>query len=148
MSFTYTNDPANSDRDAVRVMLDDTVEASEKLSDETIAWLLDSYSNVWFAGAAGAELIGGQQSAAVNMTRVGDLQITSGAGNIGGQYRDLAKRLREQGLRKGVAPYAGGISVADKESQEDDTDWDRTPVKLGIHDNPGNSSTGTGTADW
>ena len=48
-------------------------------------------------------------------------------------YRALAKSLRLQAAAK-ITPYSGGISVDDKDSQKDDTDYSKPPFELGQHD--------------
>lgn len=148
MSFTYTNDPANSNRDAVRVMVNDTTETGHALSDETIAWLLTSEANVTYAAAAAADMIAGQFADAVTTKQVGDLRLTKGdnVGNVAGSYRALAARLRRQAAMNGAAPFSGGISITANDTARDDTDWDRPQTMVGMHDNPPlTSSTSTST---
>lgn len=146
MSFTYTNDPANSNRDAVRVMVNDTTETGHRISDETITWLLSSEPNVTYAAAAAAEFIAGQFAEAVTTKAVGDLRLTKGdnVGNVAGSYRALAARLRRQAAMVGAAPFSGGISITANDAARDDSDWDRPQTSVGMHDNPPvNSSTST-----
>jgi len=133
MTFTYGNDPANSNRDAVRVLLNDVTESTALLTDETVAWLLSAHPNVWYAAAAGADMLAAQNASSVSEKQVGDLKVKYGAGDIAAQWSSRAAELRRLGAVKGFKAYSGGISIADKDSQESDSDWDRPGVSLGMH---------------
>jgi len=139
----YGGDPQHSDTDAVRSLVHDT-STSPVLTDNEVVWLVAQHPNVYLAAAAAAEMIAGSKSEAVVMKKIDGLSMMFGdaKGSIGGMFRELAASLRLQAVRRGVAPYAGGISVADKASQESDSDWDRSEVSLGMHDNPGGSTSG------
>ncbi len=122
-------------------MLDDRTETTDSLSDETIAWLLGQHSNVWYAAAAGADIIGASFTSSVSEKQVGDLKIKTGAGDPAKQYKTLAESLRRQAAVNGFGAYSGGISRSDKDAQREDTDWDRGSAEIGMHDNPNANST-------
>jgi hypothetical protein len=136
MTFTFSNNPAESDRDKVRILLHDTSSGPNALSDETVDWLISAHPNVWFAAAAGAGTKAARLSE-VAEKQVGDLRI---------RYRDqadgygaLAKSLRLLGVRR-VAPHAGGISESDKAAAFADSDM--TPPKFRTDQFTNPSSTG------
>jgi len=135
----YGGDPTNSDTDAVRALIRDTSTSAPLLTDNEVGWLVADYPSVYFAAAAGANMIAGQHGDTVTTKKVGDLSLSKGS--VAAEYRELAEDLRLQAVRRGAQPYAGGISVADKTSQETDSDWDRTEIRLGMHDNPNVSET-------
>jgi hypothetical protein len=145
VAFTFTNDPANSNRDAVRVLINDRTETGHRVSDETITWLLSTEASVVYAAAAAAELVAGQFADAVTTKAVGDLRLTKGdsAGNVAGSYRALAARLRRQAAMNGAAPFSGGISVNANDLARDDSDWSKPQISVGMDDNPPVTSTGT-----
>jgi hypothetical protein len=130
MSVTFTNDPAGSNRDLVRIIVNDT---TGKLSDETIAYFLASEPSVWYAAAMCADTIAGQYSQAGDLT-VGDLTIRR---NVA-EYRSLARSLRQRGSL-GAVPFAGGISQADKDAETSDTDRVAPAFRVGQTDDPGST---------
>ncbi len=139
--MAYGGNPAGSNNDAVRALLRDT-SASPLLTDNEVAWLVAQNSNVYYAAAAGADMIAGGKSGAVVQKKVDGLSLTKGntQGGVADLYRTLGKTLRQQAARRGVKPYAGGISVTDKDTQETDSDWDRSEIRLGMHDNDSSTS--------
>ena len=139
----YGGDPQNSDTDAVRALIRDTSTSSPLLTDAEVTWLVAQHPSVYFAASVGAGMIGAGFSDAVIQKKVGDLSWMKGntAGGVSSEYRELADSLHDTAVRRGVAPYAGGISVADKITQETDPDWDRSEIRLKMHDNPSVSET-------
>ena len=136
--MAYTGNPSTSNTDAVRLLVHDTSTStgSTLLSDTEYQWFIDQNTNLYFAASAAAKTIGAKYSDDIITKRVGDLSWTKGSpsGGITALYSQLAAELRAEGVRKGVAPYAGGISVADKAANEADPDWDRVFHTTG--DNP------------
>lgn len=146
MTWTFTNNPASSNRDLVRILVSDTNTSSPLLSDEFIDFTLSAKPNAYLAASLCAETLINSTAAATaylasNVTRkkVGDLELSYAGGGSGGSspaehYRSLAKSLRVQAGSK-VTPYSGGISVTDKATQQADSDWDRPFAEIGMHDN-------------
>lgn len=126
MAYTYTDNPvsggtAQQQSDAVRVLIQDTLTAAganggKFCTDAQIAFAIAEEMNVYMAAARLAELLGAA-SGNVATRRVGDVSITYDP-KI---YRDLAVLLRARGMAH-QALYAGGQSVADKQTDRDDTD--------------------------
>lgn len=154
MTWTFTNNPANSNRDLVRILISDTNTNSQLLSDEYIAYTLSVKPNAYLAAELCAKTLINSTAAAsaylnsnVTKKKVGDLELTYGGGGGGGSaadhYRSLAKSLRLEAAMS-VTPYSGGISVDDKANQRQDEDWDRPAFERGMHDNPNSLSTTTG----
>ena len=145
MTWTFSNNPGGSNRDLIRTLVSDTNTSRQLLTDEFIAYTLAAKPNVYLAAALCAETLVSSTAAtaaylASNITRkkVGDLELSYGGGGSAGgsaadHYRALAKTLRLQAASR-VAPFSGGISVDDKQTQQDDTDWSKPPFRLGQHD--------------
>lgn len=127
MSFTYV-DPNAYDRDKVRFLAQDTVEAGHSVTDAEITWLLTAEPNVWYAAAQVAELKGNRLDA-VKRKKVGDLEIEYDATD----YADIAQRLRMRG-NAGAAPFAGGISKAAVDATLDNSDALLAGISVGMHD--------------
>lgn len=142
MTFTYDpDDLATDDATKVRFLIGDTVEAKALLSDEEITFLLDQYAPGIYGPAIAAIDI-----AIINLAR---LLETKSVGPLSLGYGDRSKKMADARARlvalslKGESPlpYAGGISVADKEIDEDDSDISKG-FKVGMMDNPGGARDG------
>ena len=131
MTFTFTNNPSNSDRDLVRILINDTSTANQNISDEFITYALADKPNAYLAASLCAGTIASQNTGTATKKRVGDLALWYDS--KAADYRTLAKELRLQAASK-VTPFSGGISVDDKDNQRDDADWDRPFAEIGMHD--------------
>jgi len=113
----------------------DTDTTDQLVTDEEIAWALDENSNVYFAAAIIAESISAKFARHADKD-IGDLAIKYSQRSTA--YAAIAARLRIRAAATGIsAVYAGGISVNDKATNEDDTDRVKPTFRRGIHDQPG-----------
>lgn len=158
MTATYSGDPALSNRDAVRFLIRDTDVSSAKVSDEEIDWLLSQANDsVYTAAVQAAESVISSYMAQTATTAgevktktVGALSISkTGASEIVKEYRGIVGDLRRRmALNTPFIPYAGGISVADKEINSADTDWDKPAFVRKIHDYPHSEVWREELTDW
>lgn len=121
----YTGDPANNPLDEVRFLVGDTNLQAEELTDPEVQFLLvDRNGNTLEAAARAAEALASKYSAAVVEKQVGPLRISSGTRGLtkAERYLKLAKHLWQRALARSATPYAGGISVADKNARRADTE--------------------------
>ncbi len=119
MAWTYSPICAEA-KDKVRLLIGDTDEDSQLLQDEEIdLFLTISAQNVSRAAATAARGLAAKFSSRASK-QVGDLSIRYLDRTRG--YLDLAKMLESQADRYPVAPYAGGISEADKDLAAEDSD--------------------------
>lgn len=134
MTFTYSASSTTvTDLYFVRLRIGDTSSGSARFQDEEINNLLSIYGNRYIAAAVAAETIGAQYAARTDKT-VGKLSISQGS--LSKHYFDLGRQLRhEAGLH--ATPFAGGISVAQKDSETSDTDRVDPAFSVGAFDNPG-----------
>lgn len=135
MSFSYSGDPANSNNDKVRFLIQDTVQDTHQIEDEEIAWLLTQEVDVFSTAAALCEVLANKYAVKADMY-VGDLRIAHSQKSIA--YRKQAVEMRKLATRNSTAPspYAGGTSLADKELDELNTDVPKR-FRVGEHDFPG-----------
>ncbi len=120
-SFTYEAfrgaEQAAKDRDYVRFRLGDTDECSAILDDNEIAYALDQQPNRLLAAAECCRAV------LAHLARISGMQVDRVIyADSAKYYENLEKTLRQEAARSSVAPYAGGISVSDKESRESNTD--------------------------
>ncbi|CAB4176328.1 hypothetical protein UFOVP978_24 [uncultured Caudovirales phage] len=134
MGFSYTLPPTSS-LDTVRFLVGDTIEDDYRIEDEEITLCLSqSGSDEYFAAAMACEFIATKFSAKGRKS-VGALTVEYS--QMASDYNQRAATLRLQAFNRpgqAAAPYVGGISVADKEGNQQDDDWDRTAISLGFTD--------------
>ncbi|HHH30956.1 MAG TPA: hypothetical protein ENK57_21790 [Polyangiaceae bacterium] len=135
MTWSYSHDPATSDKDAVRFLVGDTDSSEQLVSDEEILFALQEEPNVRRAAAFIARALGAKFSREADKS-VGDLRIAYSQRARG--FYELADRLDSDASRRTnvlrARPYAGGISVSDKEAVEDNSDRVRPSFAKGMHD--------------
>jgi hypothetical protein len=131
--WTYA-DPALSDAESVRFYVGATDPANKDLSDQEIDFALSiRNSDPLRAAIVCAAALAGR-FARESTYRIGQVSETF-------KQKSEAYERREAGLRRmlalsgGDGPYAGGISVADVETQEADSDRVVGQFSLGMHDN-------------
>ncbi len=143
----YRGNPSTDTSDEFRLLIGDlsTSTGAEVFSDGEVDYFVANYSNVPLAASAAVKTIVGSTRASslagVLTKQVGDLKLDYGSGGMGvnEQLTAKAKQLRMLGVRK-VKPYAGGISKADKDAAESDTDRVPPHFRIGQHDHPGISN--------
>ena len=134
MTWTYSGDPSSTSRDEVRFLVGDTDTSDQQVTDEEIAWALsENSSNAYMAASVIAHAISAKFSRKADKA-VGDLRLSYS--QLSKQYADLGTRLRSQGALRGVQPYSGGISKADKQTQNDDDDYDKPFFTRKLMDDP------------
>lgn len=142
MTFNYYGVPgttsATARRDALRFLIRDTVSARAKTQDEELDFLLsENGNNVYRAAAIACEQLSAGEAKSKS---VGDLSLSG----MGETYMDLAKRYTLWADSR-VQPFAGGISVADKDSRSLDVDRVQPAFSRGLHMTPGVDANSTGS---
>lgn len=136
MTWTYV-DPALDPKDAVRLNIGDTDESNPLFSDEEINYVLTGEDNPYAAGAQLADMAAARFAREVDKSSDGDSISSSQRFK---HFKELAEQLRAEAVRTGAAavgaPFIGGISYADKEEREADTDRIPTAVRTNVHGNP------------
>lgn len=128
MSWTYTNgDPAASNLNQVRFQIGDTLVNDQQLSDEEINYQL-AQAGITGSSATLSNTILVSVKCCRRLAALYSRQVRKQVGKFRLEaetkyqhYMDLAKVLMQES--GSWTPYAGGISVSDKENNADDTDW-------------------------
>ncbi len=136
MTWTWDNSDINDNLAKVRGLIGDTVSARQLLSDEFINYLTGQAGNVFGAAGLACEAIAAQ-FAGDSDKEVGDLKLSLSQKSIA--YEKRAKSFRKQSIKL-VGPVAGGISIAAKKTQDDDTDRVKPGLGKGQFENPGGST--------
>lgn len=116
---SYSGDPSISTKDAVRYRLGDTDGSNWMLSDQEINYSLTLYPNPLRAAASCARTLSARFARKVSK-RVGDLSINYS--DMAKNFSDLAVLLDREADRQAGTPYVGGISFADVDAVNSDTD--------------------------
>jgi len=132
MSFSYSGDPSNSDKDQVRFLIGDTDANSPLLQDAEILYTLGDQGTVLSASVAACIGIAAKFARLMDES-VGD--VSKSYSQRQEHYTKLADSLRRRDAENSVCPYAGGISVADKETLNQNTDYVEPSFKRKTHDN-------------
>lgn len=135
MSWNYSGNPASSNLDAVRFLIGDVDTTDQQLANEEINYLLaQAGNNVYKAAANGALSIASKYARLVDKS-VGDLSLSYSQRKDA--YEAMAARLTKQASSRSAVPYAGGISVSDKEIDKTDADAVQPAFVRGQFDFPG-----------
>jgi hypothetical protein len=131
MTWTYSGDPSANNRDLVRFLVHDTDTTAQLLTDEEIAGLVTIEGSARGAAVLAAGSLAARFGRKASMS-VGDLSIDYGS--IATFYNNLVASLRRELATTSARPYAGGQSISDKESKEDDDDRVSPAFKRNMHD--------------
>lgn len=119
----------------VRRLLGDVINNDQQLSDEEINFFLTLRSSVHGAAAEAARSLSAQYSRKVDVTSPGPIQTrySTQAGSYAKLAVSLDQTARDRGA--GITPFAGGISITDKISRQQDTDRVQPSFNIGMDDN-------------
>lgn len=124
MSFTY-NDPSDSDLEAVRLLVGDTVEADHLLEDEEIEFFLSQEPSVHYAASASCEAIASKVAREVSFSAEGaSIQLSQQYQH----YREMSRSLRMEAQRHGEVQVSVS-SLYDKNLTEKEPTF-----SIGMHD--------------
>ena len=142
MTWTYGGDPDANARDAIRFLTGDTDTNDQLLSDEEIAWVnkevtgsTAATTGLYDAAYRGCLTIAAKFSRLADQA-VGDLRVSMS--QKAKAYRDQAEVVKGLAAREGntPTPYAGGISIGDKDVDRDDSDRVDPWIRAGQFTNP------------
>ena len=114
----------------IRLWLQDTDTTRQLFQDEEIDWQVTISANQYLAAASLCDVLVGR-ARGIRTKKVGDLSLAYDPEF----YRVLAGSLRARGSLHQI-PYVGGISIADKEAQQNDPDWVAPRIAITTFDNP------------
>lgn len=131
MAWTYSGNPASSDRDAVRFLVGDTDTTDQQLQDAEIDWLLVENPNAQMAAAHACEAIAAKYARLVSTS---NLSLSVSAGDRQAHYLALAMKLRKQAQDGGAEMFVGGTRYSQKEAREENADEVQPNFEIGEDD--------------
>lgn len=112
MSWSYSGDPSNTEKDAVRFLIADVDTNEQQISDEEIFFLIDTWKDlhgsIIYVAAMAADAIAARYAREAGYSADG---VSVSLGEVQAKYEALANRLRaqHQSLLVGGTPDVGGI---------------------------------------
>ena len=131
MSWSY-DDGMSSDKDRVRFLIGDTDSADPILSDGEVLYALDEEGGVRAAAAFCCDAIAAKYA---RLADISEGQLSISYSQRYGHYTAKATQLRSR-VAVLAPPTAGGISVAEKDAAEADTDRVVPAFTVRMLDNP------------
>ena len=128
MTWSYSGDPSSSAMNSIRFLIGDTDTTEQLLSNEEILWVnteasgTSSGTNALYDAAYQCCLAVASKLARLADKQIGDLNVKLSQKAQG--YLTQAAHFSSLAMTKNFTPipYAGGITVSDKEIDEDNTD--------------------------
>ena len=102
MTFTYTDDPANNDRDAVRLLSGDTDSDEFFLSDAEVDYAISKEPNITAAAARACEMIAAKMAREVALRAGAGGELRLELQQIFKAYTQRAKELRREAIANAV----------------------------------------------
>jgi hypothetical protein len=139
MAWSYSGNPADSDKDAVRFLSGDTDISNQLISDEEITYCVARQSTVELAAAMALRAVAAGSTSSEESFKIGDVSATSK--DLINKYLKMADNLDPMGITMGsfieLLPSIGGRSIAEKETLREDTDAVQPSFFRGMNDIPG-----------
>lgn len=132
----YTNNPFNNPVDRIRLMVGDisTSTSGEFLDDVQYLYLLSVAPNQYSAAALTCTVLAAKNGGNAITKKVGDLSYTKGDASY---YNALKTQFTiMSALQPSGAPYAGGITISDKQNVEADANRVQPFFHREIFDDP------------
>ena len=141
MAWTYSGDPDSSALDAIRFLIGDTDTNDQLLSNEEISWVnseacgSSTGTTALYDAAMRCCLTVASKLAREADKQIGDLSVSMS--QRAKAYREQATELKALATREGTVPtpYAGGITISDKDVDEENSDLFRTWFSSGQFEN-------------
>tara|TARA_R110000824_G_scaffold165481_3_gene342077 strand:+ start:476 stop:955 length:480 start_codon:yes stop_codon:yes gene_type:complete len=153
MAWSYSGDPDSSALDGIRFLIGDTDTNDQLLANEEITWVnsqvtgsTTSTDSLYEVSYRCMITVASKFSRLADQS-VGDLRVNMSQKAKGA--RDQAEALKNLAAREGSTPtpYAGGITVSDKEIDEDNSNLVRHAFRVGQFNDVRDGNSGV-TADF
>lgn len=132
MTWTYTNNPSGVALDRIRLLIGDIDQCDQLLSDEELTFFLEEADNCSKTAAIEACYAIMARFSRLANESVGSVSIQHATKAT--QYQTLAEQMRSR-LSIYTRPYAGGITVVDKDSTRLNPDRVQPSFTRELHEN-------------
>lgn len=128
MTWSYSGNPADSDKDRIRFLIGDTDSTFPLMTDEEINYVITTESNDKIIALRCCESISASLAK----------KVSGSMGRISVQEEQLMKHYEQlcRRFRKSIpsVPYVGGLSLTEKEMDKTNTNLTQLKISKGIHD--------------
>lgn len=132
MTWSYSGKPdSTNEKDQVRFLIQDTDQTDQLLQDEEIEFLITLEGGPLKAAAKAAETLAAKFARKCDET-VGPVKIMFSQKNK--MYMELCEKLKRHSNIKEACPFAGGLSISDKETAREDDDRVQPIFRRETHD--------------
>lgn len=144
MAWTY-DASLPSNRDKVRLLIGDTATADQQLQDAEVDFFYTLRANLYLAAADAAKAISAKYARQADTS---NLSLSVSASQRAEAYRTLAGELAERSISLGGSDaFAGGLTLAGKDTLASDADAVQPGFRIGQDDLPGANVSTTGEDD-
>ena len=131
--WTYSGDPRTSNKDAIRYLMGDVVSSEPQVMDAEIMFALSQRTSIYGAAATVCRALASKLSREADTM---DKDLRDAVSQRARAYGRMAADYENQAsFRSGAMPYAGGISIADRTQQINNTDRVPPQANIGMTDN-------------
>lgn len=130
--WTYSGDPSNSDLDAVRFLIGDTIETRPLVDDREILWAISEETNIFMSSALVCEHLASLYAREADCSMGG---ISSKLSAVAKAWTDRAKDLRDRAYSS-CEPFFGGLTLSGKEDLDERSDDVQPSFTMKQFDNP------------
>jgi hypothetical protein len=138
MTWSYSGDPSTSTKDEVRFLSGNTDTNRQLVSDEEVLYAISQYSNTRLAAALVLRALAAKFSRETDY-REGDIAVSDS--KQAEAFRKMADELDPGGITTAAAllalPSFGGLSKAEKDTLDSNTDAVQPSFYRGMNDIPG-----------
>ena len=145
MTWSYSGNPASSNKDAVRFLVGDTDTADQLVSDQEVNYAIAEQASNNLAAAMVLRALAAKFSRLVT-NKVGD--VSANCSDMAKAFQDRADALDPGGITTGTvlaSPSFGGLSQSEKDAYDSNSDAVQPDFRKSMNDIPGgpdNQTTG------
>jgi len=145
MTWSYSGSPGDSDVDEIRFWAQLTDEDDPLLTNEEITFIRTIEANNIASAARCCETLANKFAREADIRTGASGEFSLKASQLSVQFAARGKDLRKEAI-KYASPWAGSISIDDKQTQEDDTDRVKPAFKRDQFDDP--QVNASSISDW
>jgi hypothetical protein len=130
--WTYSGDPANSDSDAVRFMVGDTIRERPLLDDYEVEWIVSQSPNLNRRAALACEALWSRFLAISDYT-VGS--VSKKFSDVAAKFKERAADFRRDANKNALVSFPAHL-VSTKQALENDSELQYPEFSVGMADSP------------
>lgn len=130
--WTYSGNPADSESDAVRFMVGDTIESRPLLDDKEVEWIVSQATNLNIRAALACEALWSRFVAISDYT-VGS--VSKKFSDIAAKFKERAAQFRAEATKNALVSFPAHL-VSTKSALKSDSELTTPQFGIGMADSP------------